>query len=133
MGDGELEAVGVSLLGIFVDDGSTGIRQSEDLGRLVEGLARGVVDGAAEALHVEIVVDLQQQSMATGDGQAEEREGGHRFLCLRLLQKIGQHMGLQMVHLHQGDVQAIGHGLGERATYKQGSEQSGAICESDGR
>ena len=58
--DGELEALGVSLLRIFVDDRAAGVGEPQDLGSLIEGLARCIVDGASQSLHVEIVVDLQQ-------------------------------------------------------------------------
>ena len=111
--DGELEALGVSLLRIFVDDGAAGVGEPQDLGSLVEGLARRIVDGAPQTLHVEIVVDLQQERVAARYGEAEERERRMRALLAGLVQKIGQNMRLQVVHFDERYIQRVGHRLGK--------------------
>ena len=55
---GKLEGLVVALGCQAVDDGATGIRQAHDLGALVEGLARGIVDGLSQHLHVTRTIDL---------------------------------------------------------------------------
>ena len=113
MRDGELEAGGVSLLRIFVDDGAAGVGEPQDLGRLVEGFACRIVDGASQSLHVEIVVDLQQERVATRHGEAEERERRVRAILAGLVQEIGQYMRLQVVHFDERYIQGVGHRFGK--------------------
>ena len=119
MGDGELEALGVALFRVLVNHRPAGIGQAEYLGRFVEGLTRGIVDGATQTLHIEMVVDLQQQGMAARNRQAEKGKLRVRMLLSGLVEEVGQHVRLQVVHLHQRDVQRVGHRLRKRTPHQQ--------------
>ncbi len=132
VGDGKLEAPRVALFRIAVDDGAARVRQSEDFGGLVEGFARRIVDGAANALHIEVVVHLKQQRVPTRHCETQERKIRYGLGFIFFLQKIRQNMRLQVINLYQGDVQRIGHSLCKRATHQQRTEQSGAVSEGDG-
>lgn len=131
--DGKLKAVRVALFRIAINDGTARIRQTENLSRLVESLAGGVVDGASKSLHIKIIIHLQQQRMTARNSQAEEWERRYGLGIVGFLQKIRQHVCLQVIHLYQGDIQRVGHSLREGASHEQRTEQTGAICKSDGR
>jgi hypothetical protein len=53
----------------------TGIAEAEQLGRLVERLAGGIVDGVAEERVAADVGDMQQLRVAAGDEERDEGEG----------------------------------------------------------
>jgi len=57
--NGKLEALRVSLLRVFVNNGTARVWQSEDLRRFIESFARRIINSAAQLNHVEVVVDLQ--------------------------------------------------------------------------
>ena len=72
----ELEGMGITLGSQFVDDGTAGIRQAHDLGALVKGLARGIVDGLSQHFHVTRRVHLDDLAVAATDEQAQVGELG---------------------------------------------------------
>ena len=72
----QLEGLGVAELGQPRQRRAAGIAEPEQLRRLVEGLAGGVVDGLAEQLVAADVVDAHQLRVAAGHEQRDERKLG---------------------------------------------------------
>ena len=72
---GEGEAAGVAGGGLGLDGGAAGLAEAEELRHLVEGLAGGVVDGAAEPAEALGAVDGEELAVAAGDQQHQVGEG----------------------------------------------------------
>jgi hypothetical protein len=106
--------------GITVDQGATRVRQSEELGRFVEGLARGIIEGFTQ--HGQQVGRFTQNNlrMPAAYSKTKKRERGF-FVG----QKIGQHMRLHMMHPDQGLSGSQGQRFGKAAAHQQGAHQPG--------
>lgn len=72
---GKGEGVGIALAGKLVDDGTSRIAQSHNLGAFVDGFASSIVDGLADDFHVLIALDKHYLAVAAADQKAEEWEG----------------------------------------------------------
>ena len=68
---GQMEAVGMAAQGLPLDGRAPGIAELQQLGRLVEGFAEGVVDGGADAAIAADAVDAQQLAVTAGDQQQQ--------------------------------------------------------------
>jgi hypothetical protein len=114
---GEGEALGVAGLRHALDLGSAGIAEPQELGRLVEGLADGVVDGAAEANVVAHPAHRHELGMPAGGEQQQVGE----------IEPVGQPGGervrLQMVDREQGLVGHQRQGLGGDEPHQQPADQ----------
>ena len=128
---GKFEGLAVALGGQAVDDGATGVGQSHDLGALVKCLARGVVNGLAQHLHVAGGVDLDNLAVAATDEQAQVGELRHRSLGV-FLNEVGQHMAVQVVDIHQRYVERQSEPLGKRGADVERARQARAAREGDG-
>jgi len=91
----------VTAFGVFVDERPAGVRQAQQLGRLIEGFAHGVVLRLADNDHVERPVHAHNLGMPPTDGQAQKRERRARGF-----DKMGQYVGLHVVDLNERDVQS---------------------------
>src|SRR6056297_123658 len=74
---GKGEACGIAGEGGAFDRGATGESKIEDFRCLVEGLAKGVVYGGADAVVLADRADIQRLGMAAGD---EKEQIGRRHL-----------------------------------------------------
>ena len=72
---GQREALGVAVLGGGFDRRTAGIRKSEELRGLVEGLANGVVHGRPEPLVIADALDRQNLGVAARRQQDEIGKG----------------------------------------------------------
>ena len=105
MGFGELEAIGITGSGVAVDVRSAGIGKPHHLGTLVEGFAGSVVDGAAENLHIVVVLHEDNLRVAARYEQAEEGVFGHGVGLLAAYE-VGEDVAVEMVHIDDGDAQS---------------------------
>ncbi len=76
-GEAEGNGEGVAEGGEGVDPGAAGVGETEEFGDLVEGLAGGVVDGAAKGLVEEgggggVAVRAVEVGVAAGDDEGDE-------------------------------------------------------------
>ena len=76
---GERDGVRVAFAGKLLDRGAARIGQAEELGRLVERLPGGIVDGRGEAAIVADSAHLEQLAMAPGRKQEQVGEGELRI------------------------------------------------------
>ena len=97
MGMRQLQRLVVALVGQPVQPRAAGIGQVQHAGRLVEGLARRVVLGAADQAVDAVVLHREQVAVPTADRQAQEGR-----LQLRKGQVVGADVPLDVVHRHQG-------------------------------
>ena len=131
MGFGKLEGLGVTFGGQAIDDGTTGIRQTHDLGTLVKGLTRCIVDGLSQHLHIARRIDFDNLGVAPADEQAQVRKLRHLGIGF-LLDKMGEHMTMQVVHVNKGDVKRQGQALRERSAHMERAGQARPTRESNG-
>ena len=87
----------ISLVGDAVDGRAARVAQTEEPGHLVEGLAGGVVDGSAEEPVSTGFANLDQQGVAAGHQQHDQRPAQ-----VGLLEQRGEEVGLEMVDPDQG-------------------------------
>ena len=66
------------MFGEGIDQRAAGVAELQDGGDLVEGLADGVIVGAADAFEVVEGADVIERGMAAGDDQADGGERGCR-------------------------------------------------------
>ena len=128
----EVEGLGVALPGQPVDYRAARVGKPHDLGALVEGFARGVVDRRADDLHVERGVHAHDLRMPAADEQAQEREVGVGQRTVREVDEVGEDVPLEVVDLDHRDVAGDGEALGERHAHEQRPDESGAAREGDG-
>ncbi len=118
---GKAKAVGSPWSAIRSMAGPPGIAQPEEPGHLVEGLAGGVVDGAAEQPVAAGLGHLDQQGVAAGHQQHHQRPAQ-----VGLLQQRGEEVGLEVVDADQGNVPGQGQGLGLGHAHQQRADQARA-------
>ena len=129
MGPGELEALRVALPGEPVYHRAARVAEPHHLGTFVERLAHGVVDGLAEYLEVQGVVDADYLRVAAAHQQAEVGELRLMRLLALLLDEVGEDVALKVVDHDYGDVEGDSHGLCERSSDEQRTQQAGAAGE----
>ena len=113
--------------GRAVDVRAAGERQPEQAGDLVEGLARGVVDGLAERLDGGgDVLDAQQRGVAAADEQREARVGQRAVLEL-VDGDVGGEVVDAVQRLAEPDRQRLGRGHAD----EQRAGQAGAAGHGD--
>ena len=125
---GEADGAAVALLGEPVHVRAAGVGQAQEAADLVEGLAGGVVESAAELDDVGgDVADAQEVRVAAGDDESDEalRQGA-------IDQLIDRQVADDMVDAVDRPVQARGQGLGSGDADSQGADESGAGAHGDG-
>lgn len=123
---GELETR-LPLLGEFVDEGASGVFQAQQLARFVEGFTGCVVKGGAEDFHVEVVIDADDLRVAPRNGKTKKGKGWMWFFG-----KVGQHVGLHVVYLYEGNAQRLSKTLGKGRTHDEGTDEARASCKGNG-
>ena len=99
--------------------GPARVRQAEQLGALVEGLAGGIVQGFAEQFVLADAGDLHQLRMPAGDEQRDERKGRRVGREQRRKQ-----MPLEVMDRDRRPLEHQGQRLGEGAADEQRAGQS---------
>jgi hypothetical protein len=119
-------ASGHPLLGERGERRPAGIAQPEQLGGLVEGLARSVVLRFAEQGVAPDAVDPHELGVPARHQQGDEREARrtHR-------QQRGQQMPLEVMDADGRDVQREREGMREGGAHQQGAGQAGTLGVAD--
>ena len=78
------------------------------------------------------VIHPHNLGVSAGNQQAQIRERRFADRFVRLADKIGQDMSLEMVDHDDGDVQRESQGLGERSAHQQGAQQARTTGKGDG-
>lgn len=120
-------ALGVARPGQLVDQRTAGIAQAHDLGRLVKGLARRVVDALADHLHVEVAARQHDLRVPARDRQAQERKARRRRR-----EEVRQDVRLHVVDVDERDAEAERKTLGKTGPDQQGAQQARPACEGHG-
>src|SRR5262249_54154644 len=107
-----------------LDCGPTGVAEPEQLRRLVECLADGVIARAAEARVLARTPRQGDARLTAGHDEPQNRQG-HRIVH-RALEVDRQEMSLEMVDPDQPEVAALGDALRQGETDQQRSDQTGA-------
>ena len=109
--------IGLNALRQLIQVAPAGIGQVEQLGHLVKGLARCVVQGASEQLESQRAVHAVQMRVPAGDQQAESRVAQLGF------ESWGQQVRVQVVHAEElcsrGQAQALGKGQAHQQRAQQ--------------
>ena len=100
-----------------LDRGAAGLAEAEELRDLVEGLAGGVVDGAAEAAEALRPLDGEELAVAAGDEEHEVGEGDV------LDQPRGQRVPGEVVDAAERQAAAGGDPLGEHHAGEHAADQ----------
>ncbi len=101
---------------------SAGIRQTEQLGRLVEGLAGRVVLGVAQQPVLPDARDFEQLAVTAGHQQRDERKPG-----LRLGEQRREQMALHVMHADRGLAQRVAERAGDARAHQQRAGQAGPL------
>lgn len=123
---GQMEAVGMAAQGLPLDGGAPGIAELQQLGRLVEGFAEGVVDGGADAAIAADAVDAQQLAVTAGDQQ--QQVGKVEFVG----QPGGEGVAFKVVDGDERLAGGIGDGLAGHQADQHAADQAGAGGGGDG-
>ena len=116
---GKLKRCGIALPSQLVDDGSTRITQPHYFRTLVDSLASRIVDCLSQHLNIVVGVHLYDLRIAATNQQTEEGKWRNGVLHVGFLNEMGQHMPLQMVHIHQRNTQGTRETFGETYANKQ--------------
>ena len=123
---GQLVGVLVPLLGDLVQLHAPGVGDAHGPGGLVEGLAGGVVPGAAQNFQLCVVLHLDDMAVAPGDHQTEE--GGRELWAGEI---VGGDVSPQMVHRDEGQPGGEGQALGEVDPHQQGPDEPRGVGDGD--
>ena len=128
--------------GEAIDPGAAGVAEAEELGDLVEGLAGGVVDGAADvavapkrggaSLPCRVLVREVEVGVAAGDDEGKEGGFGVAEQEVGVIHEDGVDVAFEVVDAEQGFSEAKGEGLGVGDADEQGAGETGASGDSDG-
>ena len=124
LGFGEGKGMGVARFGQTIHHWTTGVRQPNQLGHLVKGLACRVVQRMTQDGHGGRIVDTHELGMPPRHGQAQERKVRRGIG----LQHVGKHVCTHVMHRNGGNAQGISVGLGEGRTHMQRALKPGAQC-----
>jgi hypothetical protein len=119
IGRGRAKRAGIAAVGRALHRRPAGKAEVEELGRLVEGLAEGIVDGGAVAAIGPDVLHRQKLGVAAGD---EEQQVG-RPQALGQARREG--VGFQMVDRHQRQVVGERDRLGRHQPDDQPADEAG--------
>ena len=114
---------GTALAGEPLDGCSAGIAQPQEVGDLVERLARGVVQRLPQQAVVPPFGHVQEHRMPTT--HQKRHKGGSE---LGIFQGWGKEMPFQVIDPDKRTVEAEGEGLPIHHSHEQRSHQSGARC-----
>ena len=109
---GEAERLRVSFGREAVYVRTAGVGEAEHFGALVEGFARGIVDGLPDYLHVERGTHEHYLRVTARNQEAEEGELRH-FGSGVGLDKMGEDVAVEMVDVHGGNPERDGEPFGE--------------------
>ena len=107
---GEIESGGVCIRSEAVDEDAAGIAEAEEFGGFVEGLAGGVVEGAAEEFVFSEAFDIQKQSVTAADDQRGVGRDGVAP------EERREQMALDVVHGEESFCRAEGQAFGQRGS-----------------
>ena len=125
---GEADGLTVALLGEAVDVRASGVGQAEQPADLVEGLAGGVVEGAAELDDVGgDVPDAQQVGVPPGDDEPDEALGQGA-----VHQLVDRQVPDDVVDAVDRPAQGRGQGLGGADAHGERADEAGAGAHGDG-
>ena len=113
-GPGQLVGRRVALLGQARQAGTTRVRQAHELGRFIEGLACGIVNGFAQQLVAAHAVHPHQLRVPARDQQGDEGKFGRIGA-----QKRREQMALQMVHAQHRFAQRRGQCTSHARAHQQ--------------
>ncbi len=105
-----------------LDGGAAREAEAEQLGHLVEGLARRVVAGLPDALVTARLARQVERGVPARDHQGEKRVGGGLTL-----QEGGVDVTLEVVDGHQGPPARVGDRLGRRAADEERADEPGPV------
>lgn len=109
----KLEAVRVSLRSMLVDQRSSRIWQSEQLGCLIECFTGGIVLRFSDDAHLQGIIHPDNLGMSAGYCQTEKRKGGNRLMLSGLLQKVRKDVSLHMINFQERNIQSKGKRFGK--------------------
>jgi len=118
-GQGESELISVSPGRQPLDDRASRIAQVEELGDLVEGLARGVVPCPAQQPEAQPLFKEEERRMPAGDKESQSRKRD-----VRVLQEGGFHVGFKMIDPEERLPVIISKTLGKREPDKEGADEA---------
>lgn len=84
-----------------LDAGAAGVAESQQAGDLIEGLARGIIDRAAQEVSLDRAPAVIQARVASRDNQAD---GGIDF-PIRVGKLAGVEMAFEVIHGHQRHIE----------------------------
>ena len=126
-GAGEINRLGIAVLGQTRNDGTARIPQPQRLGDLVEGLAHGIVQRLAQYLVIAPRADMHQHGMAARNQRKDKRR-----LQVGCCQQVGVQMAFQMVdgnkRLARGKCEALCKGN----AHNQRTNQTGTLRNTNG-
>ena len=122
----EIVSCGIAVRSEAVDEDAAGIAEAEEFGGFVEGLAGGVVEGAAEELVFSEAFDIQKQSVTATDDECGVGWDGVAP------EERREQVALDVVHGEEGFGRTKGQALGEGRSDKQGGGQARAGGGGDG-
>jgi hypothetical protein len=128
----ELNGARISLRRKAIDDGTAGVPEADELGDLVEGLARGVVAGGAELAKSGGAVGAVEGRVAAAREQRDEGERGARTDGLRAVEEGREEVPGEVVHADEGDRPGEAHGLGGLHAHEQRADEARARGHGDG-
>ena len=107
-----------------VDDHPTGIAEPEQLGHLVEGLARGIIARGSKQGGLRLPLDAEKRRVSARDQERDMGKGRGRRI-LRVFEVDGREMAAQMVHANDGLGDGVGQGLAHLQSHQKRPHQPG--------
>jgi hypothetical protein len=129
----ESESVGVALCGEAADVRAAGVRQSEGFGALVESFAGGIVNGLPKDSHAVRRIYTGNLGVSAGNKEAKVRKSGRSMGNTGLPDEVSEDVRLQVIYGYEGAAQGEGQPLGEGCADEEGSHQSGAESDGNGK
>ena len=120
-GPGQRVRLGIAELGESRQCRSAGVAEAEQLGRLVERLAGGVVDGVAEERVAADIGDVEELRVTAGNQQRDKGKGRR----VRRKERR-QHVSFQVMDADGRPAERGGQRAGDSRADEQGTRQSGA-------
>ncbi len=97
-----------------LDDGAAGVAEAEEPGHLVEGLARGVIEGLAQEPVAAGALHGHEQGVSSRD-----QEHGHGPLDAGVVEEGGEKVALEVVDADEGQAPGQGERLGLAHPHQQ--------------
>ena len=128
---GEMEGVGVALLGQPVYHRAARVAKVHDFGCLVDGFACRIVDSLTQHLDVEMTAEEENLCVSARDQQTDKRELRDGAVVV-FFDEMRQDMRLEVVHLDKGNGECLGKAFGKGDTHHERTEQSRPTGEGHG-